>query len=70
MALFQYSGISVESCVEMEDEAPMRYEIDRLNGLVVLHCGQHGEYILTIGRENLAALVALGTEAIQQLATT
>jgi hypothetical protein len=67
MALFHYSGISVESCVEMEDDVPMRYEIDQLNDIVVLHCGQRSEYILTIGRANLAKLVSLGTEAIKEL---
>ncbi|MEU5853512.1 hypothetical protein [Saccharopolyspora shandongensis] len=68
MALPHYSGISIDSFVEMEDEVPMRYEIDRHNDLVVLYCGRNSEYVLSIGRENLAALISLGAKAIAELA--
>lgn len=67
MALFRDSGISVESFVEMCDDVPMRYEVDSCNDQVVLRCGRHSEYILVIGRENLANLIALGTKAIKEL---
>ncbi|MGI8306154.1 hypothetical protein [Saccharopolyspora hattusasensis] len=67
MALFHYSGISVESYVEMAEKVTMRYEIDRCNDVVTLHCGHRSEYILTIGRENLATLIALGAKAIEEL---
>ncbi|MEV0082706.1 hypothetical protein [Saccharopolyspora sp. NPDC050642] len=67
MALLHYSGISIDSFVEMEDEVPMRYEIDRHNDLVILYCGRNGEYVLSIGRENLAALISLGAKAIEEL---
>ncbi|MEV0703409.1 hypothetical protein AB0I53_36605 [Saccharopolyspora sp. NPDC050389] len=46
----------------------MRYEIDRLNDLVVLYCGRNSEYVLSIGRKNLAALISLGAKAIEELA--
>ncbi|SDY67798.1 hypothetical protein SAMN05216215_103253 [Saccharopolyspora shandongensis] len=67
MALLHYSGMSIDSFVEMEDEVPMRYEIDRHNDLVVLYCGRNSEYVLSIGRESLAALISLGTKAIAEL---
>lgn len=52
----------------MENHVPMRYEVDRYNDLVTLFCGENSEYVLSIGRENLASLISLGTKAIRELA--
>lgn len=70
MGVCQQSGIFIDSFVAMEQEVPMRYELDRHNDVVVLYCGPNSEYVLTIGRENLANLISLGTEAIQGLSAT
>lgn len=58
----------IDSSVSME-EVPVHHELDRHNDVVVLHCGPGSEYVLTIGRQDLANLIALGTQAIRDLPT-
>jgi hypothetical protein len=67
MALFKQSGVSVESWVEMTSEVPMHYETDACNNNATLYFGQDNDYVLVLNRDNLAQVISLGTQAIDEL---
>lgn len=67
MTLYQRTGVSVESWVDMTADVPMRYEADPHNGSATLFFGQKDDYVLVLNRDNLAQVIALGGMAIAEL---
>ncbi len=68
MALYSLPEVYHSSWVEMKPTIAMRYEVDHENEQATLYFGQRDNYVITLGRDNLAQLVDLGTAAREELA--
>ena len=67
MTLYQHSGVSVESWIEMTSTVPMEYETDPENNSATLLFGQGRDYVMVLHRDNLAQMVSLASKAIASL---
>jgi hypothetical protein len=65
--LYRQSGISVESWIEMTKTVPMRYEINEIDKRATLYFGQHANYVLSLGRDNLEQMISLAGQAMAEL---
>jgi hypothetical protein len=61
-------GVYQMTWIEMKPDVAMRYEVDQDNDAVTLYFGSHDEWVVNIGRDNLAQLINLGVAASQELA--
>jgi len=69
MSLYSLPEVYHSSWIEMKANVTMRYEVDHDNKLATLYFGHRDDYVITLGRDNLAQLVDLGSAARQELAS-
>ena len=67
MPLPNLTGVQVDSWVDMARDVPMRYEIDKLNERATLYFGQDETYVLSLHRDDLAQVIDLGSQALNDL---
>lgn len=70
MGLYDRSGVSVESWVEIRDDVEVRYEICAVNDNATLHFGHKSEFALTLDRDLLTKIAATTAQAITDLEAT
>ncbi|OZM72385.1 hypothetical protein CFN78_15480 [Amycolatopsis antarctica] len=69
MALYQQTGVSVESWVEMQEGVDMRCEVEPDGDSAILFFGRD-DFVLHLGRDSLNALATLAGRAREELASS
>jgi hypothetical protein len=67
MALNWSSGISIESWVEMDERTTARCDVDARNDCATLYFGEHEDFVLHLGRDNLRCVADLAAQAHAEL---
>jgi hypothetical protein len=67
MALYEMSGVSVESWVEIDSTATVSIEIDEPNDTAMLAFGERKDFVLNLAGKALRDVAALSTQAAIEL---
>jgi hypothetical protein len=67
MPAYRDADISVGTWIELTNTVPMRYEVSHSDATAALYFGPHDNHVLVVGRENLARMLSVATDALAEL---